>query len=315
MRTLALTSILLASSLRLAHAGGDVGVVVTADQTTQPQVLAQVEGWLRGHGHQLVASPLPPESITKVIDCFVVEDQACARKVVEAESKTTTFVFARIDVEDNAGGMRDVTMTAYWFERGAGVVAERRTCEKCTDARLRTTADELMSALAGASRKTVGQLQVTSSPKGASVTVDGHACGTTPLELALAPGEHQVEIAAEHHRSMIRPVTITQGQPSPLDAHLESLLPRRSKVPYALIGGGGALLLTGIILYATSETDTGETYQYRDTRALGATLSVAGLAVAGVGGYLWWKAGKATDSAPAVVVLPGSAYVGWAGAF
>jgi hypothetical protein len=312
--TLALTLAMLGTTT--AHAGGDIGVVVTGDPTMQPQLLAQIEGWLHGHGHELVASPLPPEATNKLIDCFVIEDTDCARKVVESQAKTATVVFARVEVTDSEGsGMRDVTITGYWFERGGEPVAERRSCEKCTEATMRRTGDDLMTALAGAGRTIVGQLHVTSTPTGARVTIDGTPSGVTPAELALPPGAHTVTVTADGHREAARTVTITKGETSELDVPLptDDAGPR-SRFPYLVIGAGGALAVTGIVLYATSETDTGDKFEYRDTRALGVGLAVSGLAVAGVGAYLWFKGGRA-DSAPAVAVVPGGGYLGWAGSF
>ena len=80
---------LFAFAPRSARAEGDVGVVVTGDNTMQPQLLALVEGWLRAHGHQVVASPLPPEATNKLIDCFVIEDTNCARKILTCRPAQT----------------------------------------------------------------------------------------------------------------------------------------------------------------------------------------------------------------------------------
>jgi hypothetical protein len=290
-------------------------VVVTGDPTMQPQLLAMVEGWLRAHGHQLVASPLPPEATNKLIDCFVIEDTSCARKVVETQAKTATVVFARVEVADNAQtSMRDVTITAYWFERGSDPVAEKRSCDKCTDTALHETGDALMSALAGSSRKTVGQIKLTSRPDGAHVTIDGRPSGVTPLDIVLAPGEHQLVLGADGRSDTTRSVTVVQGTNPPMEVVLGWPGGARSKLPLAIIGGGAALLVTGVILFATSETDTGEKFEYRDTKPLGIGLMAGGLAVAGVGAYLWFVK-KPTDSAPTVAILPTGAYIGWGKAF
>lgn len=313
-RAILIPALFLALATRLAAADGDVGVVVSGDKTMQPQLLSLVEGWLRSHGHHVVASPLPPEATNKLIDCFVIEDTSCARKVVEAQGKTQTVVFARVEVADNAAtSMRDITITAYWFERGSDPVAEKRACDRCTDTALRETGDALMSALAGPNRKTVGQLPLASRPPGAHITVDGRPAGVTPQDVVLAEGAHEIVLTANGLEAR-RTVTIVRGVNQRLELELGRSTPR-SKLPLAIMGGGGALLLTGVILYATSESDTGAKPEYRDTRALGVGFIIGGLAAAGTGAYLWFVKKQPTDSAPAIAITPHGAYIGWGRAF
>src|SRR5262245_10671869 len=149
-RLLHLATLLLV--LSTAPARGDVGVVVTGEATMQPQLAAQLEAWLRQHGHTLISAPLAPEAINTLIDCFVIEDEGCARKVVEKRAKSKSVVFARVEVQPGSiqGTERTVTLTAYWFDKGKDAVAERRFCERCTELTLKSTADELMAALSGA---------------------------------------------------------------------------------------------------------------------------------------------------------------------
>ncbi|MDX2088263.1 MAG: hypothetical protein SFX73_10455 [Kofleriaceae bacterium] len=88
-------------------------------------------------------------------------------------------------------------------------------------------------------------------------------------------------------------------------------------LPYALIGGGAALLVTGITLVAITENDTGDKYLYYDgrNRTAGFVLGTLGLAAASTGAYLYVKARRSADSVPSVALLPGGAYVGWARSF
>src|SRR5262245_7084070 len=106
-----------------ARADGDVGVIVTGEGSMQPQLAEQIAEWLSHHGHTLVPSPLPPDAITALIDCVVMGDQTCARNVVETRAKSTRMVYAQIDARNASAGTRDVTLTAYWFDRGHDAVA------------------------------------------------------------------------------------------------------------------------------------------------------------------------------------------------
>ncbi len=127
----------------------EAGVVVTGEATLQPQLAAELEGWLRGHGHRLVASPLDPDSINTLIDCFVLNDESCARNVIDRASRSPAVIFARIEVHPTEDGARDITLVAYWLHKNqVHAVADRRSCENCTEKALMGTADDLMSSLA-----------------------------------------------------------------------------------------------------------------------------------------------------------------------
>src|SRR5689334_11631390 len=133
-----------------AASAGDVGVIVTGEGSMQPQLAAQLEGWLSQHGHKLVPSPLPSEAIPLLVDCFVMGDKSCARNIIEQKSKSTTMVYAHFEAKNNtSSGPRDVTVTAYWFDKGKDATSLTKVCQRCTDQLLRTTADDLMKKLLG----------------------------------------------------------------------------------------------------------------------------------------------------------------------
>jgi len=314
MRSLLVLMLSIAGLSSPAHAGGSVGVVVTGDATIQPQLAAQLEDWLRQRGHLLVPSPLPSEAINALIDCFVIEDLTCARKVVEQQSKSPQMIFAKVDLADSASGMRDVTLTAYWFEKGADPTAVRRSCANCTDAAMRTMTDELMSSLGGKGAAEVGQVSLSSTPAGASVTIDGKSVGVTPLTYTLPPGPHAISISLAAHGDAARTVTIQRGETATIAVDLARATSRRRTLPLVVLGVGGAVLLGGIIAYASSEEDTGEKPEYRDTKALGIGLGVVGLAAVGIGSYLLLRS-DGTPEGPTVAVVPGGAYVGWRARF
>jgi len=129
-----------------AHAE-QVGVVVTGEATLQPQVASELEIWLHARGRQIEAAALEPSAINTLIDCFVLEDLGCARGLVDARSKAPSVMYARVEATQTDDGMREVSVTGYWFQKNHEALAERRICEKCTDEKLHDTVDELMLAL------------------------------------------------------------------------------------------------------------------------------------------------------------------------
>lgn len=292
-----------------AHAEG-VGVVVTGDAAIQPQLAAQIEDWLRQRGHTLVAAPLRPDALGSLIDCFVIEDLVCARKVVEAEGQSPRLMFAKAELVVT-GTTRDITLTAYWFSKGSEPMAARRTCPACTDATIHTTVDEVMTTLAGKDRVDVGTLELSVSPAGATIRIDGKdgAAGA-----ALPIGDHVVEVSADGYASERRTVTIKGGDKVALSLQLVRER-ARNKLALAGVGAGVALAAIGIALYATSEEDTGEKPEYRDTRAGG--IALTGVGIVTIAACAWWymRSGSTPDSSPAVAVVPGGATLGWVRAF
>lgn len=242
----------------------EVGVMVTGDAASQPRIAAQVEDWLRTHGRALAASALPPDAVDALIDCYAIDDTACAARVVDGSATAGAVVFVHVEVEKE-GTARNVTLRGAWLAKGREPLAELRTCAACTDATLRATATELIAALNGRA-----------------------APPPMPVVTALA-------------------------------APPEPPAPPSRTLPYALLGGGAALLVTGITLIAISEDDTGDNYLYYDgrNRTVGLALGAVGLAAASAGAYLYVRStrDRAPDAAPSVAVLPGGAYVGWTRTF
>ena len=138
--------VVLAGLSSTAHAE-QVGVVVTGEATLQPQVAAQLEGWLTDRGRTVAPGPLEPSAINTLIDCFVLEDLGCARGVVDVRSKTPSVIYAHIEVTPNGDGTRDIAVTSYWFEKQRDAMSERRVCEHCTTDKFHSMVDDLMLAL------------------------------------------------------------------------------------------------------------------------------------------------------------------------
>ena len=88
------------------------------------------------------------DAINTLIDCFVLEDLACARGVVDTRSKSRAVVYTRAETTQNPDGTRDIAISGYWFQKDRHVLAERRVCTRCNDESLHATVDELMLALA-----------------------------------------------------------------------------------------------------------------------------------------------------------------------
>jgi hypothetical protein len=67
------------------------------------------------------------------------------------------------------------------------------------------------SYLPSASAEAPGTLTVTTNPAGVPVVIDGEPRGVTPLTLELAPGRHELRLAASGGNARVIPLTITAG--------------------------------------------------------------------------------------------------------
>ncbi len=168
-------------------------------------------------------------------------------------------------------------------------------------------------------------LVLTTEPVGAEVFVDGGAtaAGRTPLTVRLAPGEHALRVALDDHETALRTIDLAAGQRSAITLRLEPAEaaappappppgPRATRtpdedaawMPWAVVGVGGAVTVTGAVLLAQAvgaadDRDAllreggsvDEAQGLDDDARLYQTLGWAGVGVglAAVGaGLAWW---------------------------
>lgn len=122
----------------------DVGVVVHGGGSLRAKIEDHLAKRLRKEGYTAVDDPLSKDALNTIANCFIIDDLACARGVVEARAKTPRLVFARID--DSAGA---VTLDFTWFSAGHEPVVERTQCAECSD-NWQDHTDDLVTKLAAA---------------------------------------------------------------------------------------------------------------------------------------------------------------------
>jgi hypothetical protein len=304
----------------VAHAGAHVGVVVVGEPTKQRTVKVQLESWLEQHGYAPMRAPLAADAQKTLLDCFVIEDMACARGTFEKRSKADSIVFARIEL----GADREISLTGYWLAKSRDAVAEKRLCRRCDDAELRKTIDQLMTVLVGASMGG-GRLEIHTKPEGQAIVLDGQAIGNAPVERTVVAGPHQIKVVRDGRDVATKAVTIEAGasasvslradEPSPVDTRPPPPPPpeQPSRVlPAALIGAGVVgLAAGGVYFYYGHKSGPSEPRIYPYATRDGVIATVAGAASVIVGGVLWFRGG----SAPTVAITPSGASLGWAGSF
>ncbi|HEY3081213.1 MAG TPA: PEGA domain-containing protein [Chloroflexota bacterium] len=105
------------------------------------------------------------------------------------------------------------------------------------------------------------RLRVDSSPPAATVRVDGHDRGSTPVDLVLAPGEHDLRLSRPGHADALHRVRLIHGETSSLAAELWSDAPMsrrlRPTLPGAAVSDSG-FLADGRVALTLSVPPAGE---------------------------------------------------------
>jgi hypothetical protein len=140
----AITLAFMIGSTLPAFADGDVGVVVAGEGAMLPQTLAQLESWLSERGYVVVASPLPPDAISDLMNCFVLGHPGCARDVVDRRARASAVVYVEVETRR---GTRDMALTVSWIDKVHAARVQRGTCEHCTNASLSAVANDVMTQL------------------------------------------------------------------------------------------------------------------------------------------------------------------------
>jgi hypothetical protein len=71
-----------------------------------------------------------------------------------------------------------------------------------------------VSTVSSQSNPTSAQLEITSNPAGAEISVDGNFVGDTPSELAVATGVHTITISKHGYKPWERKLTVSGGKVS-----------------------------------------------------------------------------------------------------
>jgi hypothetical protein len=295
---------------------GTVSVVVTGDSELQAALSRNVESWLRTHGHT-VGEQLPADTVSSLINCMVIDDEGCARGVVDARTKSGSVVFSEIR-KPRTKASNATTLIVYWLIKGKEPVGMRRACADCSEELLKSTLDEMLDTIVGASELARGKLELRSKPAGLTVILDNENIGITPVEREVPAGIHTIILMSSGRKVGERTLKI---QPEvTAEITMTATIPRdpnepRSRVlPGVALAVGGAAIVAGTILYLTSDVDDGTKFEYYDNRPVGIGVAAGGLAVAAVGAYLWFRSGN-SDSTPVVAIDHHGGYVGWSRGF
>jgi hypothetical protein len=215
-----------------------------------------------------------------MVDCFVMDDVACARKVFEQHSRAATVVFVRVDM---LSGERSYVLNAYWFTKGKDPVNEKRSCTQCDDVKLHASVDALMIALVHKGTDGRGVIKIP-GPSDMQIKLDGTEVGTAPLEREVAAGSHELVFLHGGDPVDVRRVQVEEGaivevgapRIAPAPASHASAQHSRALPVVLVVGGIVAAAVGGTLLYYGSLDGPDQPYVYTRATKIGLPLTIAG---------------------------------------
>lgn len=216
---------------------------------------------------------------------------------------------------------------------------DEQFCERCDAEKLRTTtvavASKVLHRVLLSSSKS--SLEVSSTPAGARVTVDGASLGITNASFSVLPGSHVVTLSLRGHREVSRRVDVVDGEAAKVSVILEPEEPviatpaaavgetaprleanafetREERVlpswvaPVAM-GAGVAAVVSGVALMnADADQPVGEPQNKTNVSGRGLALIIGGSVATAAGAVLWrWpptRKSRPRDSSTSASVLP-----------
>jgi hypothetical protein len=305
---------------------GTMGLIVSGDPAKQPVIETTLEPWLNKAGYEVRLGVLEKPEIDKIVDCFILTDQACAEPTV-AGAGVAGLLFVMVEVKRDTKTQKDeVKLTGWLFSAdGKALVAQSVYCRDCRNDTLGPTAEDLARALFSQSDVGTGRVSVMTTPAGARVAVDGAAVGATPIEHGLRAGPHVVDVTLDGFHPVRRDIDVGKDKTVALELTMtpsDRPLPgaKRGPLPYVVLVGGLAMAGAGVTLYLMDQDcerdgpcdvpNTQETY--RNSAPLGLGLAAAGAVAIGVGAYLSFRStGGASPSTSGASRAPAAVPVGW----
>lgn len=308
---------------------GVVAVGGNAEENDRAAVSAGVLQAARVAGWQLPAKALSKKESAALLRCLEPgEPWGCIPSSIGAQGIYHALVIGAVRQQSEDGRPLVVLTGKLVVTKPRALVVHQRFCEHPTDDKLtRESADlaqQLVQELAVRIGRTV--LDVSSTPSGAQITLDGAAIGATSTTYNTYPGQHIVvlekagyvtqthTIDAEEGKTATLAVTLRESERVTKQEPITSPQSPSRRLPLALFGVGGVGVVTsGVLIYIGQQDGTEDKYLRSRATTIGVVSGIAGVAAIATGAYLWWRG--PSSSTPTVTAASGVAVVGWARSF
>lgn len=302
----ALALLLAIPSVPFEARGADVAVLDLRLSEATPAVEKQVTQWLqaslRGAGYEVLKSGTVKKRLASLSGAPGCVLGPCLVRVGE-RLKVKRVLVGGIAVH---GSSYDILLSLVDTESGCPLAQVSARCDVCNFVDVgESVARAAKQLYERAKRYEASQARlVVKEPAGATVLLDGVPLGKAPLSRLTAPGRHSLELRGAKTALKTRVLLIAgqrylHGAASPHPAVPSSSAlrstPRRSPgwPAWLALGGGGALLFSGVVALALDEDcPTGSCDGRRETRGAGLALIGLGAALTATAGVLFWRAAR-----------------------
>lgn len=298
-----------------------------------------VETVARDSGRLLTQPTFSAKDVAAIRGCVTTPHAwRCVAPVIrDKELRQLAVVSLVNDTTPDHGPMIVVTEQVIMADLDAAVAAQR-FCVRCTDDVLINVTTELTRSLFQEIEVRSGRtvIAVKSVPRGARIKFDGNSMGATDRSFNTFPGKHTVVLELDGYRQESRTIEAALDRTSELAVTMRSLTapaeerddsekrepspqapggpPTSPLAPQVAMGAGALAVVAGAVLIVVNGQPTKEPIgkvqprYYYDTMSPGIGLVISG-AVAGIGGYIWWRYTR-SPVAPTVATTPGGTIVG-----
>lgn len=312
---------LLLLGVATATSEASTGLRVVGDSRFRVTAEQRIAAWLASHGHEVTEKALGPVAFPVLDECYLRDEPACANKYFIANSSADLFLYVNFEVSSSGKNESTVRGTLWLLRKDGEAKVFQKDCNRCDDNAAASMVDAL-TARVGSFNGQVGTLKLTSSPSGATVTVDGEEIGVTPIEHELERGSHEVVVGRAGFHDERRTVVIENGG---VAEQVVALRRRdtgglRRLATYGAAGTALALAAGGVVALILHEGEPCSPSKKKClvTKPAGiAALAGAGVMI-GVAGYLWFTT-EDPESTPTTALQPRARTrtytLGWGGRF
>lgn len=288
---------------RATYAVGGIAIAGDADAPLAGALRTAATGGLTGTPAQ-VAPDVVARLLASVPDLATCTTADCLTRFA-ASSSATRVVALDVEIEGELYHLRVKVTDA----SGRAVRVREDECIACAVPEVQEKVSALVNGAVTAATDDVVAVEITTTPPGAELTIDGVARGRTPWRGELPAGPHQVVVRDDDGHALDDQLVVEAGGGGAIALTIPGAGPKPRRwgaLRWVAAGTGGALAITGVVLLAKDGDGTcGQPScpERWETTAGGIGLLSAGVVVGAAAGWMIWQDHRGAER-PSFALLP-----------